>query len=254
VAIEEEATDTFADGSVEMGVDASIEMGADASVEMGADASGEMGADASVEMGVDAFGEMGADASVEMRADASDAADDFSDGDEVESPRCGRPDKTKLDVVAACHAAMDALVKNCALATGLSQEKILCSYHHVPTPSCSSNAWNIYQRYVNTLENRAEELVRADTAAVKANPSFVSVPTPAGKDPRALTPDEVKAAWPLFRKGYGKEYTQLLNDWDALEQLSNEISIGTCHCQFTHTTRDITGMVCPPYFLDLRCR
>ncbi|KAJ7667388.1 hypothetical protein B0H14DRAFT_2658123 [Mycena olivaceomarginata] len=249
VAIEEEATDAFADGSVEMGVDASVEMGADASVEMGADASGEMGADASVEMdasgemGAGASGEMGADASVEMRADASDAADDFSNGDEVESPRRGRPDKTKLDAVAACHAAMDALVKNCALATGLSQEKILRLYHHVPTPSRSSNAWNIYQRYANTLENRAEELVRADTAAVKANPSFVLVPTPAGEDPRPLTPDEVKAAWPLFRKAYGKEHTQLLDDWEALERLSNEISIGTRHRQFTRTTRDIIGML-----------
>ncbi|KAJ7829993.1 hypothetical protein B0H14DRAFT_2593628 [Mycena olivaceomarginata] len=243
VAIEEEATDAFADGSVEMGVDASVEMGADASVEMGADASVEMDADASGEMGAGASGEMGADASVEMRADASDVADDFSDGDEVESPRRGRPDKTTLDAVAACHAAMDALVKNCALATGLSQEKILCSYHHVPTPSRSSNAWNIYQRYANTLENQAEELVRADTAAVKANPSFVLVPTPAGKDPRALTPDEVKAAWPLFRKAYGKEHTQLLDDWEALERLSNEISIGTHHRQFTRTTRDIIGML-----------
>ncbi|KAJ7735592.1 hypothetical protein B0H14DRAFT_3516838 [Mycena olivaceomarginata] len=181
-----------------------------ASVEMGVDASGEMGADATGEMGAGSSGEMGADASVEMRADASDAADDFSDGDEVESPRRGRPDKTTLDAVAACHAAMDALVKNCALATGLSRKKILCSY-------------------ANTLENRAEELVRADTAAVKANPSFVSVPTPAGKDPRALTPDE--------------EHTQLLDDWEALERLSNEISIGTRHCQFTRTTRDIIGML-----------
>ncbi|KAJ7871713.1 hypothetical protein B0H14DRAFT_2570716 [Mycena olivaceomarginata] len=221
VAIEEEATDAFADGSVEMGVDASVEMGADASVEMGADASGEMGADVSVEMGVDASGEMGADASgemgvgasgemgadasVEMRADASDAADDFSDDDEVESPRRGRPDKTTLDAVAACHAAMDALVKNCALATGLSQEK-----NPALVPSCSHPVV-----YANTLENRAEELVRADTAAVKADPSFVLVPTPAGKDPRALTPDEVKAAWPLFRKAYSKEHTQLLDDWEG---------------------------------------
>ncbi|KAJ7791580.1 hypothetical protein B0H14DRAFT_2624825 [Mycena olivaceomarginata] len=252
LAIEEEATDAFADGSVEMDMDASVEMGADVSVEMGADASSEMGADASVEMGVDASGEMGADASgemgasasgkmgadasVEMRADASDAANNFSYGDEVESPRRGRPDKTKLDAVAACHAAVDALVKNCALATGLSQEKILCSYHHVPTPSCSSNGWNIYQRYANTLENWAEELVRAETAVVKANPSFVLVPTPAGEPPHALTPDEIKAAWPLFPKG-------LLDDWDALDRLSNEISIGTRHRQFTRTTRDIIGML-----------
>ncbi|KAJ7705887.1 hypothetical protein B0H14DRAFT_2647185 [Mycena olivaceomarginata] len=230
LAIEEEATDAFADGPVEMGVDASVEMGADASVEMGADASGEMGADASVEMGVDASGEMGADASAEMRADASDAADDFSDGDEVESPRRGRPDKTTLDAVAACHAAMDALVKNCALATGLSQEKILCSYHHAPT-----------RRVPPMLGTSIKDMRTHWRIGLKS--CFVSVPTPAGKDPRALTPDEVKAAWPLFRKAYGKEHTQLLDDWEALERLSNEISIGTRHRQFTRTTRDIIGML-----------
>ncbi|KAJ7829735.1 hypothetical protein B0H14DRAFT_3465403 [Mycena olivaceomarginata] len=233
VAIEEGATGAFADRSVEMGMDASVEMGADPSGKMGADASVEMGVDASGKMGADASGEMGADASVEMRADASikmrvdasDAADNFSNADKVESPRRGRQDKTKLDAVAMCHTAMDALVKNCALATGLSQEKILCSYHHVPTP------------------NRAEELVRAETAAVKANLSLVSVPTPAGEPPRVLTPEEIKLAWPLFQKTYSKEHMQLLDDWDALDRLSNKISIGMCHCQFTRTTRNIIGML-----------
>jgi hypothetical protein len=78
-------------------------------------------------------------------------------GDASAKSKGGRPSKEQMDVVTACHLAIDTLIKQCAADSGLATQIILRSYHNAPSASRSSNPWNIYQKYVRAEENRVDE-------------------------------------------------------------------------------------------------
>ncbi|KAJ7301342.1 hypothetical protein DFH08DRAFT_978819 [Mycena albidolilacea] len=126
---------------------------------------------------------------------------------------------------------MDALVEECAAACGLAPQTLLHSYHKSPSLSHSGNLWNVYQKYVRSLDNCEDEWARINIPKYE-NATFMLDPP--------LEGDDLSHAWAEFQLAYPDDEGQaLLLDWEEFERIGAETTVGVRRRHFDRATGNV---------------
>ncbi|KAJ7936807.1 hypothetical protein B0H13DRAFT_2303124 [Mycena leptocephala] len=164
-----------------------------------------------------------------MEGEAFDGAADGSAAD-------GSPYSKQARALALqeCFAKMTSLADECADKVGFKTETVLRLFNDVPMAGRSANQWNLYQKYANADENRAEERARVDEAfqaQLAADPNTVA---------ERMSSDELCKAYPAFQQAYpGADAMELLENWNELELLGTELTIGMQRKHFNRTGKKL---------------
>jgi hypothetical protein len=133
---------------------------------------------------------------------------------------------------------MTSLAEECADKVGFKTETVLRLFNDVPMAGRSANQWNLYQKYANADENRAEERARVDEAfqaQLAADPNTVA---------ERMSSDELCKAYPAFQQAYpGADAMELLENWNELELLGTELTIGMRRKHFNRTGKKLISTV-----------
>ncbi|KAJ7913983.1 hypothetical protein B0H13DRAFT_2325831 [Mycena leptocephala] len=171
-----------------------------------------------------------------MEGEAFDGVADGSDGVADGSAADGSPYSKQARALALqeCFAKMTSLAEECADKVGFKTETVLRLFNDVLMAGRSANQWNLYQKYANADENQAEECVQVDEAfqaQLAADPNTVA---------ERMSSDELRKAYPAFQQAYpGADAMELLENWNELELLRTELTIGMRRKHFNRTGKKL---------------
>ncbi|KAJ7490762.1 hypothetical protein FB451DRAFT_1513704 [Mycena latifolia] len=165
-------------------------------------------------------------------SNASPAAQDV-DEDDSEAPHSGDVDaggrlkKVVAQQLSHCFDEMKQIAKAAALATGLTEQRVLRGFQRrlegVDGRLAKTNWWNRYQTFANRPANRLQEWQRI-------NPNFTCENE---AEPPPLTAQDLIMGWEIWKKVYSPQTAQeILDADDDLHNLGSKQTVGGRHRHF----------------------